>query len=234
MIASFVFFASSLAHASAVDFTQIPEAFCKPAAEVSANTVSCQDNGTFLRASNDCLAKLEQLETQLGAEGMAIAKSGTGGQQSENKTGHSEYDFTASSLAYLIAVAGLARGEHSEYQTLVAPPGIEYDPFEEDSQKDPEGWFRRVPCFGETQTGLEKNEAALDAKIQRYTARRAEALSMKAKLAVHGTNYGSLSAPTATGRDTRSAPPKGLPAKNNSDSTSDITGVQQDKQKQNQ
>lgn len=220
------------AHGQSVDLAHVPAAFCAPPVDVAGQTPNCPANGRFLQAANDCLKSLDRLEAQLGAEAKAIAKSGPESQRGENATGHSEYGFSVASLTYLSGVAAVAKAEIGNYQSFVVPPPSEYDRNEEDPAGDSEGWMYDVPCYRDAQSALGDAAEKLEEKIQRYAARRAEAQAFEAKLATRGTSYESLSGPQATGRAQGSRKP--VPQWKSTGGGSDITGVQQDKQKQNQ
>ena len=212
--------------------------FCENALTISAQVELCDDNEKFAKAAESCkLDYMKAVKAEQAVLGKMLRKGvsdtmGAGVQQVSEAVSASSYGATITRLDVLIARGVASRAESIAYISHFLPPfhwPADLGPIPR--ADDPELWktYDGEFCFGEHRETIHHMAKEFDKAIGELRAARKEAAELRDASLGHKENMGGSANKEASATHGKSGTFRG--AKPNS-GASDITGVQQDKDKQ--
>lgn len=239
IVASFTSVGALAADATKKNGVKFVEHFCKPGDEILDGTKSCMDNRVFVDEADACLDRLHA-EAQRVSKGMAVnfSKDATAAQTNKFSSSVEDYKYAAATFADLITLTNQVMDEVDSYQDYVnLPEDIMND---EVTGGNAEAYAAQHPCYAETQESLDSVQDDLSDMLAEFTAGKAASEAAAATSSARRSGL-DVNAPTPGssglvhgGQGVGSGTPSGVPRGKSQNGASDITGVKQDQQKQQQ
>jgi hypothetical protein len=214
--------------------------FCQSPSAIEAQLELCDDNEKFAAAAeacrNDYLKDVKAEQDKLGKQlrkNVAGAKD-AGAQRASEALSASSYDATLARLDVLIARGVATHAEEMDYLSHFLPPfhwPAELGPLP--PKNDPALWkaYDGEFCFGEHKETIDHMVKDVDQAVADLRKARKEAEELKGSSLTHKSRLGNDGAKAVTGGTGESAHGAGPKTPSGQ---SDITGVEQDKDKAKQ
>lgn len=220
-------FSSPAAHAARLPIYRqpAPEHVCALATDIEKHAGSCDDNRLFLKQAQDCWEQVKQIHDQATKEFRSrISGNATGGQGQDFGTSKADQEEAVAAHDYMLKVAETALDDLDKYfDYVVVPDDI-------DSMTDDQ--VLATPCYHDAVVPMDGIAEQMEDKIDEMKASKGMEALMGKTSASRQSNTTSLtqsvSGAQAPGNDTPKAK-KGSPK----NGASTITGVDEDKKKQN-
>jgi hypothetical protein len=209
------------------------EHFCRPGEEILDSTKSCMDNRVFVDEADKCLDRLHE-EAQRVSKGMAsgFAKDATAAQSNKFSSSNEDYVYAAATFADLIMLTNQVMDEVDSYADFVnLPEDIMND---EVTNGDADAYAAQHPCYAETQDSIDSVMDDLGDMLQEFTDGKTASDAAAATSASRKTNLDANGSANATAHGTSKSSVTNTPAAKPKSGASDITGVKQDQEKQQQ
>lgn len=236
-----IFFAVSIAALSFASGPAWAGLFCRSAEGIEAELELCDDNVKFAQAAEACRNEyLKAVKAEQARLGKSLRKSVTatadaGAQKSSEATSAASYDASITRLDTLIARGVSTHAEEMAYVARFLPPfhwpTAQLGPMPR--RDDPALWkaYDGEFCFGENKETIDHMVKDVDDAVADLRKARKEAVELKAASLAHRASLGNDAARAVTGGKGESAQGGGGTPKSGA---SDITGVEQDKEKAKQ
>jgi hypothetical protein len=200
----------------------VPEKICISAQELDARTSSCNDNGIFMKAADDCAAKVKAIHEKVTKEyKAAISKNGTGGQDVDFASSKSDNAEAVLAHDYMLKVSTQALDELDKYFDYVVQP--------DDVDSDDE--ILNTPCYHDAVVPMDGIAEQMENKIEEMKASKGMEFSMGKTSGSRETNTGSLAAPPASNTKGAGSGSKKIQGGASPKKSNTITGVEEDKKK---
>jgi hypothetical protein len=214
---------------------KVGNTFCTPFTEIAEKVETCDDNDTYLEEGEKCLDKIDAEEKAVSQYLPAVFSGNKDGKQAAKFAGaNQDYAASSAALAYLIGTAKVAEGEIRAYKYSLELP----EDFEERdvNQGDEAGYIMSVDCYGTNHENLESLLEDFQTRQKKWEDIKKVADANAAAAGVRESHLGASDSAgnlqTASGKGQGSGGKANL--KNPKNGQSDITGVKQDQDKQNQ